>query len=315
MNENAASRIFKTYGIYIAFAVLIIVISIAAPAFLQGQNIINIVRQSSMIGIIGFGMTFVIISGGIDLSVGSVLAFSGIIGCSLAQQDSTTPLAFAILAGIGVGAMFGFINGFLIARVRLAPFIVTLAMMSLIRGWCMVITDGRPVINISESYASIAGKIEVAGIPLPIIVFIGIIALYAFILYKTRFGRHVYAIGGNEQSAMVSGINVGFVKTMVYTIVGISSAVSGILLTSRVMTASPVLGEGYELNAIAAVVIGGTSLSGGVGGIWGTVVGVMIMGCINNGLDLMHVSSYYQQIIWGIIILIAVFLDRKKALT
>ncbi|MBF0706037.1 ABC transporter permease [Alkalihalobacillus hwajinpoensis] len=309
--EKKSLKYFLTnYGITIAFVILCIVLTIASPAFMTVSNILNILRQVSIIGIISVGMTFVIINGGIDLSVGSVLALSAVVATSFAHPESY-PLIVPIILGMLVGTACGAVNGFVIAKWNIAPFIVTLGMMTVARGVTLVYTDGRPVINLSESYTSLGGG-HILGIPIPIIFFIAVVLIGIFILKFTKFGRYVFASGGNEQATKVSGINVKWVKIGVYSIVGLASGLAGILLSSRVMTGSPVLGTMYELDAIAAVVIGGTSLAGGIGSVRGTVLGVLIVGVMNNGLDLLNVSSYYQQILKGIIIVLAVLLDHKK---
>lgn len=300
----------STYGIIIAFIILCIVLSIASPSFLTVTNILNILRQVSIIGIIAVGMTFVIINGGIDLSVGSVLALSAVVATSFAHPD-TYPLFVPIILGMLVGALCGAVNGFVIAKWNVAPFIVTLGMMTVARGLTLVYTGGRPIIDLSESYINLGGG-YIAGIPIPIIFFILTSLIGTFILKYTKFGRYVFAVGGNERATRVSGINVKWIKISVYSIVGLTAGLAGILLSSRVMTGSPVLGTMYELDAIAAVVIGGTSLAGGLGSVGGTVLGVLIVGVLNNGLDLLNVSSYYQQILKGLIIVLAVLLDQKK---
>ena len=302
--------VFHKYGIFIAFCMLVIVLAIISPAFLSTSNLINILRQIAVNGIIAVGMTFVIIAGGIDLSIGSILAFAAVIATSLAHPSEHSlfiPVAAGILAGLGLGL----VNGIIIAKKRLAPFIVTLGMMTAARGLSLVYTSGRPIINLSDSYNEIGGG-YFAGIPLPVITFLLIILVGAFVLHFTRFGRYVYATGGNELAAKVSGINTNLVIIRVYAISGMLAGLAGIVLSSRVMSGSPSTGQGYELDAIAAVVIGGTSLSGGTGSIAGTIAGVLIIGVMNNGLDLLNVSSYWQLIVKGLIIVLAVLLDRSK---
>lgn len=298
------------YGIYIAFLLMCVILSFATDAFLTTNNILNVLRQISINGIIAVGMTFVIITGGIDLSVGSIVGLAAVVATSFAHPGAY-PLIVPILAGLLVGLACGGINGFLIARWRVAPFIVTLGMMTAARGMTMVYTDGRPVINLSDGYNFVGGG-YIAGIPLPVIILVLIALIGFFVLKFTKFGRHVYAVGGNEHSANVSGVRVKPVKVAVYCIVGLAAGLAGIVLSSRVMSGSPVLGTGYELDAIAAVVIGGTSLFGGVGSIVGTLIGVLIIGTMNNGLDLLNVSSYYQQVAKGVIIVLAVLLDKKN---
>jgi len=298
------------YGIYIAFIVMVISISILSPAFFKPTNILNVLRQTSINGIIAMGMTFVILSRGIDLSAGSILAFSAVVATSFAHPGEY-PIIVPLFMGFSVGILCGLVNGFIIAKRKLAPFIVTLGMMTSARGLALVYTNGRPVIELSDSYNAIGGG-YIIGIPIPVVIFIIVAAISFFILTFTKFGRHVYATGGNELAAKISGINTTKVIIFVYAIAGFLSGLAAIVLSSRVMSGSPAAGQGYELDAIAAVVIGGTKLSGGVGTITGTLVGALIIGVMNNGLDLLGVSSYLQQIVKGIIIVLAVILEKNK---
>lgn len=309
LSRGQIGQFFYKYGIYAAFLILVIVLAATSPSFLTLQNILNVLRQSSIIGIIAIGMTFVIIKGGIDLSVGSILGFSAVVATSFAHPGDY-PLIVPIVMGLLVGLGCGLVNGLIIARWNIAPFIVTLGMLTAARGMTLVYTDGKPIINLSDGY-NFLGSGYFLGLPIAVIVFIVVIAFGLFLLNFTKFGRHVFAVGGNEKAARLSGVNVFSAKVAVYAIAGLASGMSGILLSSRVMTGSPILGQGYELDAIAAVVIGGTSLTGGRGSIVGTVIGVLIISIMNNGLDLLNVSSYYQQIIKGAIIVLAVLLDRK----
>ncbi|GGG22959.1 ABC transporter permease [Paenibacillus abyssi] len=308
--KKDTGKYLAKYGIYIAFGILLIVLSVSSESFLTVTNLLNILRQASISGIIAIGMTFVIIRGGIDLSVGSILAFSAVVASSFAHSDMY-PTIVPITLGLIAGLVLGCINGIIISRWKVASFIVTLGMMTAARGLTLVYTDGRPIINLNAGYGFIGGG-YIAGIPVPVLIFVGVILLGFFALHVTKFGRHVFASGGNEKAAKLSGVKVGRVEVAVYAISGLAAGLAGILLSSRVMTGSPVLGTGYELDAIAAVVIGGTSLAGGRGRIVGTVVGVLIIGIMNNGLDLLNVSSYYQQIIKGAIIVLAVLLDKKN---
>jgi len=297
------------YGIFVAFLLLIVLMAVLSPAFLKLTNITNILRQTSINGIVAVGMTFVIITGGIDLSVGSVLALAAVVATSFAHPGDY-PLIVPIIAGLITGAVCGLINGFIIARRKIAPFIVTLGMMTIARGAALVYTNGRPVIELSDAYNKIGGS-NFLGIPIAVIVFVMIILLGWFALSKTVFGRHVYATGGNETAARLSGIFTGRVIVWVYVIAGLLAGLAGIVLSSRVMSGSPATGQAYELDAIAAVVIGGTRLTGGVGTIMGTIIGVLIIGVMNNGLDLLSVSSYWQLVVKGVIIIMAVVLEKK----
>ena len=300
--------ILGKYGIFFVLLVIILILSIVSPVFFSTRNLLNILRQISVNGIIAVGATFVIISGGIDLSVGSIVAMAGVIATSFAHPGDSVPLAF--LLGTLVGLAAGAINGFIVTKGKVAPFIVTLGMMTILRGLALVYTNGRPVINLSKGYNIIGGG-YILGLPNPVIILIIILVFGIFTLHFTKYGRHVYAIGGNELSARVSGINTRLVIFGVYAIAGTLAGIAGVVITARVMTGSPVVGSGYELDAIAAVVIGGTSLSGGVGSIIGSFIGALIIGVINNGLDLLNVSAYNQQIIKGVIIIFAVLLDRQ----
>ena len=309
-------KLFTDYGIVIVFLFLCILLSFANPYFLRTRNIMNVLRQTSINGLLSIGMTFVILTGGIDLSVGSILAFSGIVAASFASHAAGGVVLNPFLsAGIGIlgGMLLGSINGLLISKWRVPAFVVTLGMLSMARGFTFIYSDGMPVPNIDESFL-IFGQGVFLGIPLPVIIFGAVFILAWIVLYRTRFGRYVYAVGGNEKSAMISGVNTKLIIFFVYVISGFLSALGGIILTARTTAGLPQAGQSYELDAIAAVVIGGTSLSGGQGALVGTLFGALFMGVINNGLDLLGVSSYFQQVIKGAIIVGAVLLDslRKK---
>lgn len=311
VNWRNAGVFFSKFGIYFAFVILAGTLAIWEPPFRSLGNIENILQQISVNGILAIGMTLVIVTAGIDLSVGSVLALSAVVATSFARGNEeghgyhslVVPLAMGILTGLACGI----VNGILIAKRRLAPFIVTLGMMTVARGLALVYSQGRPEINLSTAYDAIGDGLAGPGGIVMAAVLAGI-----FILHFTRFGRYVYAVGGNELAAKVSGVNTDRVLIGVYAIAGALAGVAAIVESSRVMSGAPSAGEGYELNAIAAVVIGGTSLSGGVGTMAGTIVGVLIIGVMNNGLDLLGVSSYWQQVVKGAIIVCAVLLDRKS---
>ena len=306
-----AKNYLSKYGILMALLVICIVLSFATPYFFTAQNLLIVLRQVSINGILAIGVTFVIIAGGIDLSLGSVIALTGVIAASFAHPG-TYPLIVPLLLAILSGVLIGAVNGLTITIGRVAPFIVTLGMMTIARGLALVLSNGRPVTNLSPSFNFIGGG-NVFGIPVPILIFAFVIVVSSIILKYTRIGRYVYAVGGNENAARASGILVNRVKLFAYIMCSGLAALAGIVLASRITTGQPNAGIAYELDAIAAVVIGGTSLLGGRGSIAGTVIGVLIIGVINNGLDLLNVSSYYQQIIKGIIIVGAVLLDRKNA--
>lgn len=296
---------------FIGLILLIVVISIMNSAFLDLSNLLNLLRQVSINGLIAFGMTFVILTGGIDLSVGSILALSSAFTAILITSG-LDPIV-ALIVGVLGGFLLGVFNGVLVTFGSMAPFIATLATMTIFRGLTLVITDGNPITNLGDSYMfQLFGKGYFFGIPVPAVTMIIVFIILAIILQKTTFGRHTYAIGGNEVASKISGIKVNRVKILIYGISGLMSALAGAILTSRLNSAQPTAGTSYELDAIAAVVLGGTSLTGGKGRIVGTFIGVLIIGVLNNGLNLLGVSSFYQQVVKGIVILIAVLIDRKK---
>jgi putative xylitol transport system permease protein len=315
-NKKKILTILSDYGIFFVFLFLVIVLAIAKPNFLRPQNIMNVLRQTSINGLLSIGMTFVILTGGIDLSVGSMLAFGGVVAASFASDamgGSIQPPLMAAGIGLVAGLVLGAFNGVLIAKWRVPAFVVTLGMLSIARGLTFIYTDGMPIPRIDPSFL-VFGQGVIFGIPLPVIIFAIVYLIAWIILYKTRYGRYVYAVGGNEKSAKVSGVNTRLIVFSVYAISGLLSALGGIILTARTTAGLPQAGQAYELDAIAAVVIGGTSLSGGQGALSGTIIGALLIGVINNGLDLIGVSSYYQQVIKGAIIIGAVLLDsfRKK---
>ncbi|KRG10098.1 ABC transporter permease [Staphylococcus sp. NAM3COL9] len=296
---------------FIGLILLVIIISVLNSAFLEPSNLFNLLRQVSINGLIAFGMTFVILTGGIDLSVGSTLALSSAMIAIL--MVSGVDSMITLLLGCIFGAVLGAINGLLITLGKMAPFIATLATMTVFRGLTLVITDGNPITNLNGSYAfQLFGRGYFLGIPVPAVtMFVTFIILY-ILLHKTVFGRQTYAMGGNEKAAFISGIKVNKLKIMIYSLAGLMSAMAGAILTSRLNSAQPTAGMSYELDAIAAVVLGGTSLTGGKGRILGTLIGVLIIGVLNNGLNLLGVSSFYQQVVKGVVIIIAVLIDRKN---
>jgi len=313
MNSKAANKtnIIEKLGPLLGLLILVIIITVLNNSFIAPSNIFNLLRQVSINALIAFGMTFVILTGGIDLSVGSILALSSALTAILITSGVDPVLALCI--GALIGTVLGAINGVLITLGKMAPFIATLATMTIFRGLTLVVTNGNPITNLGDSIPfQMFGKGYFFGIPVPAVtMLIAFVVLY-FMLHKTIFGKHTYAIGGNEKAAFISGIKVNKVKVMIYSISGLMAAIAGGILTSRLNSAQPTAGASYELDAIAAVVLGGTSLSGGKGRIFGTLIGVLIIGVLNNGLNLLGVSSFYQQVIKGIVILIAVLIDRKK---
>ncbi len=302
---------FKNYGIFVVFIVLVIILMILSPnAFAKPRNLINVVKQASINGVLACGMMFVIIAGGIDLSAGSVVALSGVVAAYLAQMQGL-PIFVPILGALGTGALIGLINGFGAAYAELPPFIITLATMSIVRGAALILSGCSPVFGLQEQFEGIAGISIANVIPILVLYFLLIAVFSGFILNKTVFGRHVYAIGGNSITAKVSGINVKSMLLRVYIICGVFSGIAGLLIASRTMQGSPTVGVGYEMDAIAAVVIGGVSMSGGSGKWYGTIIGALLLALISNGLDILGVSSNFQQIIKGIIIAVAVYLDLR----
>ena len=311
-NTNLKETLIK-YKSLIGLLALIAIVSILSPSFLSTKNIFNILRQTSVNGIIAAGMTFVILTGGIDLSVGSILAISGAVCASLLVSGQN--IIIAVLAALVIGAMVGFLNGFIITKRKLQPFIATLATMTILRGLTLVYTEGKPITLGSGDLAIKFGQIgggKLFGIPTPALIMILVFAVCAFVLKNTQMGRYTYALGSNEEATKLSGLNTDKIKIAVYTISGILSSIAGIIITSRLFSAQPTAGDGYELDAIAAVVLGGTSLTGGRGKITGTIIGALIIGVLSNALNILDVSSYYQMMVKGAVILVAVLLDRKS---
>jgi ribose transport system permease protein len=305
-------NVFQKLGPLIGLFLIAIILSAMSTDFLTVNNIFNVLRQVSINALIAFGMTFVILTGGIDLSVGSILALSSALTAGM-LAGGTDPI-LALLIGLMAGAAMGAVNGLIITKGKVAPFIATLATMTIYRGFTLVYTEGRPITGLSDAVSfQMLGKGYFLGIPFPVITMLITYAILYFLLKKTTFGRGVYAIGGNEEASLLSGLRVDRIKIGVYSLTGLLAALAGTTLTSRLNSAQPTAGVSYELDAIAAVVLGGTSLSGGRGWIFGTLVGALIIGVLNNGLNLLNVSSFYQQVVKGGVILLAVLLDRKKA--
>ncbi|TDO92194.1 ribose ABC transporter membrane protein [Halanaerobium saccharolyticum] len=310
LNKNNILEVLNKFKTGIGLLVLIIILSFLSPYFLTIPNLLNIVRQVSIIAIISFGMTMVILTGGIDLSVGSMLAFSGAITAGMIINSGLN-VFLAIFIGLAAGTALGLFNGIAVAKAKLPAFIVTLAMMTIARGFTLIYTNGRPISGFDETFRFF-GAGYLGRIPVPVVIMFLLLFVIYILLKKTPLGRYIYAIGGNEKATKLSGINTDKIKIAVYALNGFLAAVSGIILTSRLNSAQPMAGEGYELDAIAAVVLGGTSLSGGSGGVVGTIIGALIIAVLNNGLNLLNVSSFYQLVAKGAVILLAVFLDRKS---
>ena len=287
-------------------SLLAVLLTVLTPHFLTVSNLRNVLEQTTINAVVAIGMTFVILSGGIDLSVGSLVALSGVALAGALQAG--VPLPLALLAGLATGAAAGLVNGLLITRGKLPAFIATLGMMSVARGLTLFVTDGRPISGFDAGFRTLATG-RVLGVPASVLL-AGVLYLAAhLVLTRTRFGLYVYAIGGNEEATRLSGVGVRFHKTMVYVLAGLMSAVASVILTARLNSAQPIAGMMYELDAIAATVIGGTSLLGGSGTIGGTLIGALIMGVLRNGLNLLGISSFLQQVVIGLVIIAAVLVD------
>jgi len=296
---------WETVGVPLAVILVSILFGVLSPNFLRVENLANIGRQTASLALVAWGATMIIISAGIDLSPGSVVAFVSIITATVLK---TQGVGLGILAGVVVGTVFGFLNGLLISKLKLPPFIVTLGMMSVARGAALTFTGGVPVFGLRSDFFSWLGSGSLAGFPFIILMaLVGFLATY-LIMSRTMLGVYTYAIGGNETAARWAGIPVDRYKIYIYTYAGLLTGVAGVLLAARVNSGQPLLGTGLELQAIAAVCIGGTSLFGGKGSLVGTLFGVILIGVLNNGLNILGVSSFVQQIIIGITILIAVLI-------
>ncbi|MBQ9550406.1 MAG: ribose ABC transporter permease [Lachnospiraceae bacterium] len=309
--------IFENLGILAALIVLCLILGIfpgTSEYFVTVKNLFNVLRQISTNLLLACGMTMVIILGGIDLSVGSVIALSGVLAAGGVVRYNL-PIVPAMILGLLVGIVFGLFNGFVISKTTIPPFIVTLATMNIARGLAGVYTGGSPVRVVTKEWQWI-GAGYAFGVPVPVIIMIIIFIVSLLIINRTKMGRYIYAVGGNNLAATYSGINVSTVKFFVYTYSGIMAGLAGIILASRMYSGQPTAGEGAEMDAIAAVVVGGTSMSGGSGKLGGTLIGALIIGILNNGLNLMNVNSFWQTVVKGVVILLAVMLDffrtRKK---
>lgn len=323
-NDKKYLEHLKRFQSVLALALMVLALTLMTDKFLTVDNSLNVLRQICANLCLSIGMTIIILSGGIDLSVGAMLALSGAMAAGLLKNGIAVPrtdvfievsVSGAILAGLLVGTALGWFNGFVITRFKLPPFVATLGMLSIARGLTMLWTGGFPVTRLGDSFGYM-GSGHLIGIPMPVWISAALIALFVLLMKRTRFGRHVYAVGGNEKAATLSGLNVNRIKSMVYTIGGALAGVAGLLVTARLDSATPNAGLSYELDSIAAVVIGGTSLNGGRGTIMGTVLGCLIIGVLNNGLVLLEVSPFWQQVIKGVVILVAVAVDKmgsKKA--
>lgn len=309
---------FRRFQSLLALAIMILVLALLSHRFLTLENSLNILRQVSVNLCISIGMTLVILSGGIDLSVGAVLALSAAIASGFLKNGVELPMfgarvqltvIGAITAGVAVGAALGSVNGLAITRFKLPPFVATLGMLSIARGLTMLWTGGFPITQLGPNFG-ILGSGSLIGVPVPVLIMFGLTGVFVLVTKRTRFGRHLYAVGGSERAALFTGLRVNRIKISVYMLSGALSGIAGMIVTSRLDSAQPNAGLGYELDSIAAVVIGGTSLSGGRGSVGGTVLGCLIIGVLNNGLFLLNVSPFWQQVVKGLVILIAVAIDK-----
>jgi ribose/xylose/arabinose/galactoside ABC-type transport system permease subunit len=301
----SVTRGLSRYAIFIALAIECLVVGLATDTFFTQANLVNVLRQNAFIAILAAGMTFVILTGGIDLSVGSVVALSGVVSAGL--MASGTAIVPSILAGLGVGLIAGMINGLATTALRIPSFVVTLAMMLVVRGAAFKYTDARTITGLPAEFGVLSGGAAAAGIMLSVFV------LSWLVLARTAFGRHVHAVGGNLQAAWLAGVRVTRVQFAVFAVSGLTAGLAGILVASRLNAGYPRAGEYYELDAIAAVVVGGTSLFGGRGSIWGTLAGAFFIGILNNGLNLYRVSPYEQLVVKGAVLLAAASLDRWRS--
>ena len=295
----------KKYGLMIGFVFISVVISILTPDFLSSTNLLNILRQSSIIGVMAIGTTFVIIGGGFDISVGSLLALTAAMSLKLQQ---VMPWYVVLIVVLAAGAFFGMINGVLTAKLHIVAIITTLGTMTILRGLTYLYTGGYPLVGSSEQFKFI-GSGYVGPIPFPILIFLSMVALWQFILSKTTLGRYSCAVGGNKETSRLSGVPVDFYHIMTFVIGGIMAALSGIIYAARLNAATPLAGQGYELDAIASCVIGGTSVSGGEGSVIGTMIGVLLLNVVNNMFNLLGIQVYVQYLIKGVIILTVVGFD------
>ncbi len=307
-NKKSVKALISEYFIIVIFIALVVVLAVLKPSFISPKNLANILKQASINGILAFGMMFVIISGGFDMSVGSTVAFTGILAALLGQGQY--PLVIALLVALIGGLAVGITNGVGVAVGELPPFIMTLGTMTAVRGLALLISGGKPVTGITESYKAIAAG-SFLGIPMLAVFWIVVILVCSFVAIKTVYGRRVYACGGNVQAARVAGINTTFIKVSTFAIAGFLAGLCGFLMTSRITIGQPTAAESYEMDAITACVVGGVSMSGGVGNPVGVIIGTLLITVISNGLDILGVSAHWQKIVKGLIIVLAVLIDVK----
>ena len=319
-NKQRLIALIQKYGIVIVLFLMIIGLSIISPNFMSPTNIFNVLTQSSIFGIMALGMTIVIISRGIDLSVGSTVALAGVVAASLGQVGTATtlyypglhdlPVIIPVIAALAVGALVGAVNGGLIAFTGIHPFIATLGMMTIARGATLLYTQGKPVSQLTDGMMTFGSKIGI--VPVPVIVYVVMMAITWILLGYTALGKNAYAIGGNVKAAEISGVNVKKNLVIIYTFMGVCCSVAALVFAGRVGSVHPGAATGYELTAIAATTIGGTSQTGGIGTVWGAVVGALVLGVLRNGMTLLGIDAYWQQIVEGCIIIVAVVVDMRK---
>ncbi len=319
--RDRVARFQSLIALLLMIAAMTLAAWLSGRQFLTEENLMNILRQISINVCLSIGMTLVILTGGIDLSVGSVLAFTGAVMAGLLKNGIEMPTyntfieftpSGAIGAGLLVGLLLGLFNGVMITRFRIPPFVATLGMLSVARGLTKLWTGGFPITGLGKTFGFIGAGMPL-GVPTPVWISAALVVAFYFVSRETRLGRYVYAVGGNERAALLSGVRINRVKLAVYSLAGLLSAVAGLIATARIDSATPIAGFGYELDSIAAVVIGGTSLSGGRGSILGTVIGCLIIGVLNSGLNVLGVSPFWQEVVKGLVILAAVAIDRMRA--
>lgn len=312
VQESSRREFLQRYGLILSFLLLCIVLALLSDRFLTVGNATNILRQSTINGIIAVGMTVVILTAGIDLSVGSILALSSVITASMLQ--SGLPVPAAILIGLGIGATCGLFNGIVISRAGVPPFVATLGMMTIARGLALVFTEGKPITGLPDAFRFV-GTGSIGPIPTPIVIAAATFIVGYILLTRTSLGQFIYGIGNNPVAARYAGISVSLNITLVYVMSGLLSALAGLILIARLDSAQPTAGIAFEFDAIAAVVVGGTSFAGGQGGLGGTLIGVLIIAVLNNGLNLLNISSFYQPVVSGVVIALALLLHRAVGRT
>lgn len=308
LTKSEIQKKISSYGFVIVLVAIVVVMSLIAPSFLTTRNIMNLLRQISIVGIAACGATFVILLGEIDLSVGSIIAFAGVL---FASFQFFMPVYLAVIGAVFFGWLIGLINGWIITKTKIASFVITLGSMAIIRGFALLYANGRPIFGLKES-ARWLGQSYIGPVPLMVILFVLIVSISAVILKMTKTGRFVYSIGGNEEASYLAGIKVSLYKTLSFGIAGLTAGFGGVLLTSRLGSGDPIAAQGYEFDVIGAVVIGGTSLKGGSGSVIGTLFGALLLGILTNGMNLLGVNPYWQQISKGFIIIVAVLIDRQR---